>query len=84
LAHQRNLTESEAKDVSTLKELREEAGLTAFNLAAQSDVSLSTINRMENGKEAVSRRIAYQVLNVLSSRIGRRITVEDVEGLRIK
>jgi DNA-binding XRE family transcriptional regulator len=70
--------------VPTLKELREEAGLTAFNLAAQADVSLSTINRMETGKEAVSRRIAYQVLNVLSNRLGRRITVEDVNGLNIK
>jgi predicted transcriptional regulator len=84
LAHQRNLKESEAKDVSTLKELRDEAGLTAFDLAVQADVSLSTINRMESGREAVTRRIANKVLNVLSDRLGRKITVENVDGLRIQ
>jgi transcriptional regulator with XRE-family HTH domain len=70
-------------NVSTLRELREQAGLTAFDLAAQADVSLSTINRMERG-DSVSRLIAYKVLNTLSSRLGRRIEIEEVEGLEVK
>ena len=69
--------------MSTLKELREQAGLTAFDLAAQADVSLSTINRMERG-DSVTRLIAYKVLNLLSSKLGRRIEIDEVEGLEVK
>jgi transcriptional regulator with XRE-family HTH domain len=69
--------------MSTLKDLREQAGLTAFDLAAQADVSLSTINRMERG-DAVTRLIAYKVLNTLSNRLGRKVDIDDVEGLNIK
>lgn len=70
--------------VSTFKQLREEAGLTVQALASEAGVSLSTVNRMEYGTTQVTRRIAYQVLNVISSKIGRRITIEEVEGLRVK
>jgi transcriptional regulator with XRE-family HTH domain len=70
-------------NMSTLRDLREQAGLTAFDLAAQADVSLSTINRMERG-DAVTRLIAYKVLNTLSNRLGRKIDIDDVEGLNIK
>lgn len=72
--------------MSTLKQLREQTGWTAFELAGKADVSLSTINRMESGnpQKAVSTRIAYKVLNTLGDRLGRRITLEDVEGLQIK
>jgi transcriptional regulator with XRE-family HTH domain len=69
--------------MSTLRDLREQAGLTAFVLAAQADVSLSTINRMERG-DAVTRLIAYKVLNTLSNRLGRKIDIGDVEGLNVK
>ena len=69
--------------MSTLKELREQAGLTAFALAGEANVSLSTINRMERG-DSVTRVTAYKVLNVLSSRLGRRFETNDVEGLHIK
>ena len=70
--------------MSTFKQLREEAGLTVQSLASEAGVSLSTVNRMEYGTTSVTRRIAYQVLNVISSKIGKRITVEEVEGLQIK
>lgn len=76
--------ESEGHNVPTFKQLREEAGLTAFDLAAKADVSLSTVNRMEYGTTQVSRRMAYKVLNVISKEIGRRVSIEEVEGLKIK
>lgn len=78
-----NTQEKERDGVSTLKQLREEAGLTAFKLAAEAEVSLSTINRMEYGHAPVTKRIANQVLAVLSQHLGRRITLQDVEGLEI-
>ncbi len=79
-----NIHESGVRSVSTFKQLREEAGLTVQALASEAGVSLSTVNRMEYGTAEVTRRIAYQVLNVISSKIGRRITIEEVEGLQVK
>lgn len=58
--------------------------MTAFKLASEADVSLSTLNRMENGKSPVSRRLVFRVLNVLSDRLGYEISIEDVEGLKVK
>ena len=79
-----NACEREGCSVSTFKQLREEAGLTVQALASEAGVSLSTVNRMEYGTTQVTRRIAYQVLNVISSKIGRRLTIEEVEGLWVK
>jgi len=71
--------------MSSLKELRQEKGITAFALAVKANVSLSTITRMESGdeKRAVSRLIANKVLSTLSSELGRAITIKDVDNLKI-
>lgn len=69
--------------MSRLRELREQAGLTVFELAGEAKVSISTVNRMERG-DSVTRTTAYKVLNVLSSRLGRRFETDDIEGLHIK
>lgn len=58
--------------------------MTAFELAAASDVSLSTINRLEKGKIPVSRRLIYKVLNTLGERLGTEIDIENVDGLVTK
>jgi DNA-binding XRE family transcriptional regulator len=71
-------------DLKAFRRLRCMAGLTVQALASEAGVSLSTVNRMEYGTAQVTRRIAYQVLNVISSKIGRRITIEEVEGLQVK
>ncbi len=70
--------------MTTLKELREEAGMTAMDLAVLADVSLSTVNRMEAGRMPVTRLIANKVLNALSSKIGFKIKIEQVENLKVK
>jgi hypothetical protein len=71
-------------DLKTFRRLRCMAGLTVQALASEAGVLLSTVNRMEYGTAQVTRRIAYQVPNVISSKIGRRITIEEVEGLQVK
>lgn len=76
-------TQKEGNGVSTMKELREEAGLTAFKLAQEAEVSLSTVNRMEYGHAPVTKRIANQVLSVLSQHLGRKVTIQDVKGLNV-
>ena len=74
--------EDHALSMATFKELREESGLTVLKLAQEANVSLSTVNRMEYGKGGkLTRRLAYQVLNVISGKIGRRVKLEEVDGL---
>lgn len=69
-----------------LKKLREDAGWTAAELAIAAGVSLSTVNRMESGKQryAVSRLIANKVLRALSERLDTRLKPEDVDQLYLK
>jgi len=71
-------------DKLTIKQLRVKAGITAFDLAARSDVSLSTITRMERGKgRKFSALTVNKVLNTLSQLLKRDVTVEDVSGIGI-
>lgn len=70
----------------SLKDLRKRAGWSVFELANAADVSISTVNRLESGKEknAVSILYAYKVLNALSDKLGEKYTVENVENLYVK
>lgn len=72
--------------MSNLKDLRKRAGWSVFELASNAGVSISTVNRMESGKEknAVSTLYVYKVLNVLGEKLGERLTVENVENLYVK
>ncbi len=67
----------------TMKQLRQDAGLTAFQLAYMAGVSLSSINRMEQGKKPVMCLMVGKVIHALSRHIGRLITLQDIEGLVI-
>ena len=70
--------------MATIKRLRREAGLSAFELAHLAGVSLSTVNRLERGSPPVTRLTAGRVLHALSQRLGRPIALDDVEGLQLK
>lgn len=69
-------------DVATMQELRKQAGLSAFQLAVESGLSLSTVQRMETNK-GISRLNAYRILNVLSEKLGRTIALSDIEDLKV-
>ncbi len=70
--------------MATIKQLRQEAGLSAFDLAYQANVSVSTINRIERGHPPVTRLTAGRVLHALTQRLGRPIALSEVEGLQLK
>src|SRR2546423_7799633 len=71
-------------DKMTIKQLRLKAGITAFDLAARSDVSLSTITRMERAKNRkFSELTVNKVLNTLSELLKREVTIEDVIGVSV-
>lgn len=69
--------------MATMKDLRLEAGMTIFELASASRVSTATISRVEAGPHALHPLVAQRLLRTLSERIGRQITIEDIEGLEI-
>jgi DNA-binding XRE family transcriptional regulator len=68
-----------------MKQLRERAHMTVFQLAMKSEVSIRTINRIENEEEHyVTSLTAQKLVDTLSEKLGQQINIEDVEGLKIK
>lgn len=67
----------------SLKQIRQEAGLSGQQLAGLADVSLSTINRMEKGQPPVKLLTAGRVIHALGQHIGRNLTFDDIGGLQI-
>ena len=65
--------------MDTLDQLRIRAGLRVNELA---DVSEPSLRKMIRG-EGVSGVLVYKVLRVLSERLGRDISPNDVRGLTI-
>ena len=68
--------------MDTLDQLRIRAGLRVNELADLADVSESSLRKMIRG-DAVSSVLVYKVLRILSERLGREITINDVSGLSI-
>jgi len=65
----------------TLRELREQNYISRKVLARAAGVSESTIVRMEEGKKHTTEEVAEKVLDALGKKIGRQLTISDVEGL---
>jgi len=65
-----------------LDELIEEALLTQKQVADETRLSPGTISRMANG-HPTSRLSVRKVLSLLSQKLGRKIEIQDVEGLNI-
>lgn len=67
----------------TLRAIRESNYISRKALAKAAGVSESTIIRMEEGKKHTTEEVIKSVLNALGDKIGREITVNDVDGLNI-
>jgi predicted transcriptional regulator len=68
--------------MATLKELRLEARLSVNRLAHIAQVDRQTVDRAENG-QAVQDVKAYGIVQALAQQLGRKITLQEVEGLNI-
>ncbi len=66
----------------TLAELIEEALMTNTQVATEAGLSPGTVSRMVNG-HPTSRLSVRKVLAVLSRKLGRRIEMDEIEGLKI-
>ena len=67
---------------TTMKELREVAGVTQAGLAKAVDVSRQTILFMEKGRYNPSLRLAWRISQVLSSPLEEVFSFEDEEWRR--
>jgi predicted transcriptional regulator len=67
----------------TLRQIRESNYISRKALAKEAAVSESTIIRMEEGVKHTTEEIATRVLQALSNKIGKTITVESIEGLKL-
>ncbi len=65
-----------------LAQLIEEALMTNTEVANEAKLSPGTVSRMVNG-HATSRLSVRKVLNVLSQKLGRKIELDEVEGLNL-
>jgi len=71
--------------LSTFKELREEAQLSASELARASGVSRYTIYRIEHKPEhSINYRSAMSLLRVLGEKLHRTVLISDVDGLNVQ
>lgn len=68
--------------METLDQLRIRAGLRVNELADLADVSESSLRKMMRG-ESVGSVLVYKVLRVLSERLRREISANDVKGLNV-
>jgi hypothetical protein len=68
--------------METLDQLRKRAGLQVRELTQLADISESSYRKMVRG-EPVGEVLVYRVLRVLSERLRREITLDDVSGLNI-
>jgi len=65
-----------------LDELIEEALMTQKQVADETRLSPGTVSRMANG-HPTSRLSVRKILALLSQKLGRKIEIQDVEGLNI-
>ncbi len=68
--------------MATLKELRLEARLSVNALSKLAKVDRMTIDRAESGTPVQDVK-AYAIVQVLAQQLGRKLRLEDVEGLNI-
>jgi transcriptional regulator with XRE-family HTH domain len=68
--------------MATLKDLRFQSGLSLSQIARRANVATSTVSRAEQG-EPIQELKATQIARALSELLGKRIRVEDIDGLNV-
>jgi hypothetical protein len=66
----------------TLDDYRIECRWSKHEMARQASIDVNTLNRAINGIP-VSSNTARKLASAVSSKLGRNISVEDIEGLKI-
>ena len=66
----------------TIKELRLEAGLSIAKLSNLADIDRKTVERAENGLPIRDVQ-AYKLVSTLAKKLGRELSLDQVEDLHI-
>ena len=67
----------------TLRDIREENYISRRELADLAGVADSTIVRLEYGSNKTTQDVAEKVLKALSEKIGKKLTIDSIEGLNL-
>ena len=69
--------------MATLREIREEAGLSISDLAKRAEVDDKTTRKADEGSGSIHRLKALALLNVLNQELGTEHELEDIDGLTL-
>jgi len=70
--------------MSTLRELREQAGLSLSELARRANVDFKTAKKADDSAGSVQRVKALALLRVINQLLGTSLKVEDIDGLEVQ
>lgn len=69
--------------MATLREMREEAGLSVSELAKRADVDYKTTKKADESGSSIHRLKALALLQVLNQELGTEYELEDIDGLTL-
>jgi len=69
--------------MATLRELREETGLSVSDLAKRAEVDYKTVKKADEGGGSIHRFKALALLKVINQELGTEHGLEDVDGLTL-
>jgi len=68
--------------MATLKQIRQDAGLSAEELAHLAGVSLATVSRVERNQP--TRRLTVgKIVHALNAHTGGNLTIHDLDGVQL-
>ena len=70
--------------MSTLRELREQAGLTLSELARRANVDYRTAKKADDNAGSIQRIKAIALIRILNEELGTTLKVEDVDSLEVQ
>ena len=69
--------------MATLREIREEAGLSVSELAKRAEVDYKTTKKADESGGSIHRLKALALLKVLNQELGTEHELEDIDGLTL-
>ena len=69
--------------MATLREIREEAGLSLSELAKRAEVDYKTVKKADESGGSIHRFKALALLKVLNQELGTEHELEDIDGLTL-
>ncbi len=69
--------------MATLREIRDETGLSISDLAKRAEVDYKTVKKADEGVGSIHRFKALALLKVINQELGTEYGLEDIDGLML-